>query len=291
MAITTLLCYAHQDERMIRQFKNHLSLLEHNGHIILWDNGRINPGADWKQEINTHLDEAQIILLFISSSFLASHYCYTIEMQRAVARHERKEVRVILILLRPVHWNEPPLDKLQVLPDQAKPVSQWSSQDKGFTNVVEGIITVINQWNTQSFSDSLERRRMLREQLDQLLATVTSHMQPQPRALAVAHTLQQLSIFIPNDVTLTDLVIGWQILSHSSYLEEDPAVSRRRATCGELAMLASQFTPLQGNLDQAIHTWRIWNNAFNNSSDPRQVAMAKTFARELTELQEAAGAH
>src|SRR6266487_489741 len=68
---------------------------------------------------------------------------------------------------------------------------------------------------------------------------------------------------------------------------EEPATSQRRVTCGELADLASQFTTNQGNVAQAIKTWQIWRDAFNKSGDPRQAAMARTFARELTELQEA----
>ena len=31
-----------------------------------------------------HLNSAQIILLLISADFLASHYCYSIEMKRAM---------------------------------------------------------------------------------------------------------------------------------------------------------------------------------------------------------------
>lgn len=128
---------------------------------------------------------------------------------------------------------------------------------------------------------------MLIAHLAQLIETVKLQMQPPPRALAAANTLQQLSIFVPNDVTLADLVVGWQTLSRASSQEEDPATSQRRVTCGELAQMASQFTVDQGDLAQAIKTWQIWRDAFKSSGDPRQAAMAKTFARELTELQEA----
>ena len=113
MAVTTLLCYAHEDERMVNQLKDHLRVLEHNGLIALWYYGNITPGAEWEQELNKRLDEAQIILLLISRSFLASNYCYTVEMQRAIERHERKEARVIPVILRPVNWNIAPVDKLQ----------------------------------------------------------------------------------------------------------------------------------------------------------------------------------
>ncbi len=157
-----------------------------------------------------------MILLLISASFLGSNYCYKIEMQRAIGRHERKEARVIPIILRPVHWREPPIDKLQALPDRAKPVSRWTTQDEGFENVAVGLAGVVKQWDAQSLPDPITERRVLMANLDQLIATVKVHMQPPPRAMATANTLQQLSIFIPNDVTLADLVVGWRTLSQSS---------------------------------------------------------------------------
>src|ERR1700719_448456 len=104
--VTVLLCYAHEDERMARKLKKHLSALAHNGLIAVWEYGNISPGTEWEQEIDKHLDEAQMILLLISDSFLASHYCYSVEMQRAIERHERKEARVIPVILRPALWNE-----------------------------------------------------------------------------------------------------------------------------------------------------------------------------------------
>ena len=285
MAVTVLLCYAHEDERMVSQLKNHLSSLKHNGLIAIWDYGNISPGAEWEQEIDKHLNEAQIILLLISSSFLASQYCYSVEMQRAIERHESKKARVIPVILRSVHWKEPPLDKLQALPDRAKAISTWKHPDEAFTNVANGIVKVIEQLNAHSLSDPIAERRALIANLDQLIETVKLHMQPPPRATATASTLQQLSIFIPTDVTLADLVVGWQTLAQASKQEEEPATVQRRVTCGELAHLASQFTTDQGNLAQAIKTWHIWRDAFKNRDDPRQTAMSRTFARELTELQ------
>jgi len=290
VAVTTLLCYAHQDERMVNQLKDHLSALEYNGLIALWDYGNISAGAEWEQEINKHLNEAQIILLLISSSFLASKYCYKVEMERAIKRHESKEACVIPVILRSVHWKGPPLDKLQALPGRAKPISTWKHPDEGFTNVADGIIKVIEQLKTHSLSDPIAERKALIANLDRLVETVKLQMQPPPRALATANTLQQLSVYIPNEVTLADLVVGWRTLSQASKQKEEQATAQRRVTCGELARMASQFTTDQGNLSQAIKAWRIWRDVFNDRTDrgdPRQAAMARTFARELTELQEA----
>lgn len=288
MPVTILLCYDAEDESMVRQFRKQLSPLKRKGLIALWDYGNISPGTDWEQELKKHLNEAQVILLIISPSFLDSDYCYNMEMQRAVERHERKEARVIPVILRPVNWDVPPIDKLLPLPDGAKPISTWRNRDEGFKNVADGIKQVIEQWNTHSLPDPKVERKEMIANLDRLIETVKSQMQPPGRAMATAGTLQELSIFIPNDVTLADLVAGWRTLSHPSKQSEEPATKQRRVTCGELADMASQFTSVEGNLTQAIKTWQKWAEAFNKSDVPRQVNMGMTFARELTELQEAA---
>ena len=239
--------------------------------------------------MSQYLAEAQIILLLISRSFMASNYHYRIAMQRAIERHKHRRARVIPIILRSVYWYLPPLDKLQPLPDYARPISDWKPQDRGFKDVAEGIVKVLEQWNNAySLAGPLVEKEVLMTKLDQLIAAVEAQMQPPARAENVAKTLQELSIFIPNDVTLADLVVGWRSLSLSSHKEEEPALFHRRITCGELATLASPYTNDQGSIAGAIKAWRVWLDAFQKSDDARQTTMASTFARELSELQEAA---
>jgi hypothetical protein len=285
VAIKVLLCYAYQNEGMVKRLKNHLSSLEHHEDIILQDYGNIPPGAEWEEEMSKYFEEAQIILLVISDAFLASRYYCKTGIQQAIQRHEHKNARVIPIILRPVLWEKPPIDKLQPLPDAARPVSKWRSLDDGFMNVALGIQRVVEQWNTKSLPGPLAEREAIMTDLDQLITTVKAQMQLPVRANAVAGTLQQLSIFIPNEVTLADLIVGWRILAQSSQNAEDAATTQRRVTCGELADMAARITQEQGSLARAIQTWQSWQEAFANSNDPRQFAMAKTFARELSELQ------
>ena len=218
MVVTTLLCYAPKDVSLVDQFKSHLSLFERRGLISLWDYSHMNPGVMQKQEIDIHFDEAQMILLCISPMFLAG---YEEEIQRAIKRYERKEAHVIPILFRPVRRKESPIDKLQVLPDRAKPITKWKDRDEGFENVADGISKVVDQWNLHSLSVSIAERRALMANFDQFTEAVKLQMQPLVRALATATTLQQLSRCIPNGVTFADLVVGWQTLSHASTLEEN----------------------------------------------------------------------
>src|SRR5258708_16575969 len=125
-------CYAREDKALRDELDRHLSGLKREYQITSWSDGKIIPGAEWQKEIDAQLNTANIILLLISAHFMASDYCYGIEMKRALERHEAGTACVIPIILRPVYWENAPFSKLQVLPTDAKPVSRWRDRDEAF---------------------------------------------------------------------------------------------------------------------------------------------------------------
>jgi GTPase SAR1 family protein len=135
--------YTDEDETLREELEKHLSLLQHQRIVTTWHHRLIVPGTDWEHEINDHLNEASIILLLISPDFLASDYCYNIEMARALARHKAGEACVIPILLRPVDWRNAPFTYLQYLPLNGKPLIEWENQDAAFLEVARGIRAAI----------------------------------------------------------------------------------------------------------------------------------------------------
>src|SRR5216683_422089 len=122
--------YAHEDEAWLRKLERHLSLLKRQGLISLWHDRLITPGTDWAASIDTHLETASVILLLVSADFFSSNYCFGVEMQRALARQEASEARVVPILVRPVDWREAPFAHLQALPTDAKPIASWQDEDR-----------------------------------------------------------------------------------------------------------------------------------------------------------------
>ena len=57
--------------------------MQRQGLLNSWSDRRIDAGQEWKREIDDNLERAEIILLLISSDFIASDYCYEKEMMRA----------------------------------------------------------------------------------------------------------------------------------------------------------------------------------------------------------------
>ncbi len=148
MPYEVFISYSHEDRPLLNELVAHLSILQKQKLISTWKDIDISPGTEWEKQIMNCLNSAQIILLLISSDFINSNFCYSIEMERAIQRHKADEARVIPIILRPVYLKGAPFEMLDVLPLDAKkrvkPIVSWTPHDEGYRNVVEGIAHAID---------------------------------------------------------------------------------------------------------------------------------------------------
>lgn len=134
--------YSHKDEDLRDKLETHLKILQRQNVIEAWHDRNIDIGKEWKNAINENLETADIILLLISADFLASDYCWDIEVKRAMQRHEEKSAVVIPIKLRPCDTKNTAFMDLQGLPKDFKPVITWEHQDEAFTDIAKNIRAV-----------------------------------------------------------------------------------------------------------------------------------------------------
>jgi TIR domain len=137
--ITVFFSYAHHDEALRNELEKHLSLLKRQGVIDTWHDRKIDAGENVHEEISEYLEKADIILLLVSADFLASDYCYDIEMQRALARHQRGDARIIPVILRPCEWQKAPFGNLLTTPTDGKPITKFENLDDAFLEVTRAI--------------------------------------------------------------------------------------------------------------------------------------------------------
>lgn len=135
--------YSHKDEELRDELEVHLSLLKRQGTIHAWHDRQITAGKEWKDAIDDNLERADVILLLVSPSFIASDYCWDVEVQRAMERQAVGEALVIPVILRPVDWSDAPFGKLQGLPKNTKPVTTWTNRDEAFLDIVQGLRAAI----------------------------------------------------------------------------------------------------------------------------------------------------
>ncbi|KPC79563.1 TIR domain-containing protein [Streptomyces sp. NRRL S-4] len=127
--------YSHRDDELRSQLEKHLSLLRWRGLLDSWSDRQIRVGEEWSGAIDDNLESADIILLLVSSDFLASDFCRDIEMRRAMERHHEGTARVVPVLLRACDWHGFPFGALQALPRDCRPVTAWPNPDAAFTDV------------------------------------------------------------------------------------------------------------------------------------------------------------
>jgi hypothetical protein len=131
--------YAEKDEPIRIKLEKHLAMLRREKIITDWHFRKISAGTDLDHEIDIHLSSSQIVLLLVSADFLASDYCYDVELKKAMKLHKSGKTRVIPIIVRPCDWHNAPFGKLEALPKSARPVLKWKNQDDAFLSIEIGI--------------------------------------------------------------------------------------------------------------------------------------------------------
>jgi WD40 repeat protein len=135
-------CYAREDEQLQAELEKHL---KRYAQIVGWHDRKIGPGQSWEDEIDSHLNSADIILLLITPDFLASDYCYGSEMKRALERQTLGEARIVPILLRPTYYKDAPFSDLPLLPKSGKAVTLYPNQDEAFVEIAVEIQSVVEE--------------------------------------------------------------------------------------------------------------------------------------------------
>lgn len=141
-----VISYSRRDERYMKQLTTHLAGLRREGLIADWYDRMITAGDEWHQTIDDSLETSDCVLPLISPDFIASDYCYSVEMEKALQKHQEGRSLVIPVIVRPADWQRTRLGNLQVLPKDGKPVVEWPSRDRAWLNVTEGLRHAITRF-------------------------------------------------------------------------------------------------------------------------------------------------
>lgn len=137
--IDVFFSYSHRDEELRDELEIHLSQLKRQGLVRAWHDRRIGAGEDLHGEISEHLEQADVILALVSPYFLASDYCYDVELSRGLERHAAGEARVIPVILDPCDWKNSPLSSLRATPTDGRPITKFPNVHDGFLEVTQDI--------------------------------------------------------------------------------------------------------------------------------------------------------
>lgn len=154
--VSAFVSYSHADAKLKTELLNHLAPLQRLGLIDHWHDSEIQPGSAWELAISKQLEASQLVLLLVSSDFIASDYCYENELASALRRHDEGTARVLPIILRPCLWQDLQFGKLQAAPREGRAVTSWTNADEALTDAAKSVREAAQNIRTASAGTSTQ---------------------------------------------------------------------------------------------------------------------------------------
>uniref|UniRef100_UPI0039C5C61C COR domain-containing protein n=1 Tax=Scytonema sp. PCC 10023 TaxID=1680591 RepID=UPI0039C5C61C len=133
--------YSHQDKEWLIKLQKHLKPIIRNQTLAVWDDTKIQPGAEWRQEITNALAAAKVAVLLVSADFLASDFIAENELPPLLNAAQAKGLTIIWIPLKYSSYEETEIEKYQAVHDLKKPLNSLSEaeQDRAWVDICKQI--------------------------------------------------------------------------------------------------------------------------------------------------------
>ncbi|MGB8347638.1 MAG: hypothetical protein WCD86_22335 [Ktedonobacteraceae bacterium] len=129
--------YAYGDEKYIGIIEEKLQAIKYqmrNANLNLgWQFGEIAQDTRWQKPRYDFLQSVDLILLLVTSTFVATEYCYSEELKLAILKHKEESSYVIPILLRACLWDGTFFAGLETItPKNRKAVDEWQKPNLAY---------------------------------------------------------------------------------------------------------------------------------------------------------------
>jgi tetratricopeptide (TPR) repeat protein len=140
--VKLFISYAHDDQkRWLEPVRQHLLSVQNLGAVRVYDDSKLRPGQEWDPELKRQLDQVDIVVLVVTPAFLASAYCTSVEVTRAMDRHKNGAARIVPILADHANWKCMPFRILEIVPqdenEKLVPLVDWPNINRLLALIAE----------------------------------------------------------------------------------------------------------------------------------------------------------
>lgn len=121
--------YSHEDKEWLDMLRKWLKPLEKSGLLEFWDDTKIKPGSDWRQEIKDAMNSARLAVLLVSQNFLASEFIPEEELTPILQSVENEGVSIIWIAVSESTYEDTGIEKFQAVNDPRMPLDTLPPQE------------------------------------------------------------------------------------------------------------------------------------------------------------------
>jgi hypothetical protein len=114
--------YSHKDRVWLDRLNTFLKPLTRTINIEIWEDSRINPGDDWREEIEVSLYDAQIAVLLVTPNFLASDFIANEELPKIFSNAAKNGLPIVWLSISHCLYEETELSKYQAANSPSNPI-------------------------------------------------------------------------------------------------------------------------------------------------------------------------
>ncbi len=142
MIIDAYICYASSEKRHAGMLADTLAAIETAGALTLhWDRDA-TAGSRFTDAVRDRLDEADVVVLLISKTFLRSNFCQD-QLNHAIERG----MLVVPVVLESCDWIKTAARQSDFLPSDSNPVSTWKNKADAFVDIAEGVVAACERYS------------------------------------------------------------------------------------------------------------------------------------------------
>ena len=151
--VTIFSLFAREDIQLVTDIQAGLEgALRRTTRMSFYDQLHITAGSDHKEYMENALTTADIVLLFVSASFLASDSC-SFMADRALLRHQQGDATVVPIVVRPCSYTYSSFSNLPMHPQdrrgKVQPITSWSDRDAAMVKVIDALTQLLADLHMQ----------------------------------------------------------------------------------------------------------------------------------------------
>jgi internalin A len=132
--------YSHKDRKFLDELLVHLRPLERAKRVTSWSDKQIQPGDRWFGDIKQALTSSKVVVMLLTSNFLASDFIHEHELGPVLKEAEAGGVKILWIMVRACSYQETALRDYQAVLPLDKPLAEMKAErDSAWVEICKAI--------------------------------------------------------------------------------------------------------------------------------------------------------
>ncbi len=139
--------YSKKDAKWLDYLRVHLSYLEREYQFTIWEDSKIEVGADWRTEINKAIGSTKVAILMVSANFISSEFINNEELPALLTAAKEEGAHIFPIIISHCMFSDiDAISRFQTINPPSEPliVMNEGQRDALFLKVTQEIKRVLS---------------------------------------------------------------------------------------------------------------------------------------------------